>query len=157
MSKLIEAIVREAIEADLRAILDLAGQPGMDDGAVLDIETARTIFQKMMRYPFYRLFVAVRGHDVVGTYALLVMDNLGHLGTPSAVVEQVLVSPAAQGRGIGKTMMHHAMAQAEAAGCYKLVLSSNIKRVEAHKFYDGLGFIRHGLSFRVDLDAGCAA
>ena len=33
------------------------------------------------------------------------------------------------------------------AGCYKLALSSNLKRADAHRFYDSLGFERHGFSF----------
>jgi GNAT superfamily N-acetyltransferase len=157
VSEPIPTILREAVEADLPAILELAGQPGMDDGVVLDIEAALAIFHKMMRYPSYRLFVAVRGGALAGTYALLVMDNLGHMGAPSAIVEQVLVAPNVQGGGIGTTMMHHAMEQARAARCYKLVLSSNIKRVDAHKFYDGLGFARHGQSFFVNLKQEDAA
>jgi GNAT superfamily N-acetyltransferase len=46
-------------------------------------------------------------------------------------------------------MMNHAMALAHEAGCYKLALSSNLKRTRAHAFYDSLGFERHGVSFLV--------
>jgi GNAT superfamily N-acetyltransferase len=153
----LETIVREAADTDLSAILALAAQPGMDDGVVLDVEAAAAIYRKMTHYPSYSLFVAVRGDVVVGTYALLIMDNLGHKGAPSAIVEQVLVSPDVQSGGIGTIMMHHAMEQARAARCYKLVLSSNIKRTAAHAFYDKLGFTRHGLSFRVELGPEGAA
>jgi hypothetical protein len=34
----------------------------------------------------------------------------------------------------------------------KLALSSNVRRVYAHRFYETLGFERHGLSFAVFLD-----
>ncbi len=90
---------------------------------------------------------------MVGTFALLIMDNLGHLGAPSALVEDVAVDPAAQGHGIGKAMMRHAMALAAESGCYKLALSSNLKREKAHAFYDSLDFERHGFSFRMALPA----
>jgi predicted GNAT family acetyltransferase len=33
------------------------------------------------------------------------------------------------------------------AGCYKMALSSNVKRAAAHAFYESLGFERHGYSF----------
>ena len=151
MSKPAETTLREARETDLAAILELAGQPGMDDGVVLDIAAARAIFQRIKSNPAHRIFVADRSGEVVGTYALLIMENLGHLGAPSAIVEQVLVAPDRQGAGIGMTMMRHVLAEAREAGCYKLTLSSNLKRVEAHAFYDGLGFTRHGYSFRVDV------
>jgi len=48
-------------------------------------------------------------------------------------------------------MMAHAIDIARAHGCYKLALSSNVKRDAAHAFYDRLGFERHGYSFRIML------
>jgi len=47
--------------------------------------------------------------------------------------------------------MQYAIERAYEYGCYKAVLSSNLKRKKAHAFYDSLGFERHGYSFRVDL------
>jgi GNAT superfamily N-acetyltransferase len=61
--------------------------------------------------------------DDVGTFALLIMDNLGHLGTPSAIIEDVAVDPTLQGQGIGRQMMRHALQLAAANGCYKAALS----------------------------------
>ena len=78
------------------------------------------------------------------------MDNLAHKGTPSGIVEDVAVKNEPHGQGIGKKMMQFAMQKCKEAGCYKLVLSSNQKRIEAHEFYESLGFERHGFSFRVD-------
>jgi GNAT superfamily N-acetyltransferase len=148
--------LRQATASDIPAILWLIGQPDMDNGDVLDIGAARAVFDKLATYPNYKLFVAELAGRIVGSYALLVMDNLGHLGAPSAIVEQVLVAPEAQGSGVGRAMMHHARNQARAARCYKLMLSSNIKRTRAHAFYDSLGFERHGISFRVDLPGDAA-
>lgn len=144
--------IRTATEADLAAILALIGQPDMDDGNVLANEAAAAIFRRIASYPSYRIFIAERDGEAVGSYALLIMDNLGHLGAPSAIVEQVLVAADAQGGGVGRFMMRHAFEMARTAGCYKLVLSSNIKRERAHAFYDSLGFARHGVSFRLDVD-----
>lgn len=61
-----------------------------------------------------------------------------------------MVAPGRQGQGIGRQMMAHAVQQARAAGCYKLALSSNAKRVAAHAFYESLGFAQHGLSFVIE-------
>ena len=87
---------------------------------------------------------------MLGSYALLVMHNLAHGGTPSAVVEDVVVDSDQQGRGIGRQLMTHAKDQARAAGCYKLALSSNRQRHAAHAFYESLGFDQHGLSFLIE-------
>lgn len=149
--------IRPATEADLPAVLGLYAQPGMDDGAMLPLNEAKALFARFARYPDYVLYVAEHAGAVVGTFALLVMDNLGHMGAPSAIVEDVVVDPDRQGLGIGAQMMRFAMAQAAAKGCYKLVLSSNAKRVRAHEFYENLGFRRHGVSMHVDLTPEGAA
>lgn len=144
------ALIREADEADLPAVLALYAQPGLDDGRVLALDQARDTWRQFARYPSYRLFVAEEGGAVVATYALLVMHNLAHQGTPSAIAEDVVVSDASQRRGLGRQLMAHAIEQAHAAGCYKLALSSNAKRASAHAFYRSLGFQQHGLSFLID-------
>jgi len=142
--------IRQATQKDISAVLDLYAQPGLDDGQVLSEEAAQEVFAQFSRYPNYRLFVAVDGATVVGTYALLVMHNLAHRGTPSAIAEDVVVAAERQGQGIGRHMMAHAVAEARAAGCYKLALSSNRKRTQAHAFYESLGFAQHGLSFVIE-------
>ncbi|WP_051356794.1 GNAT family N-acetyltransferase [Azorhizobium doebereinerae] len=143
--------MRPATEDDLPAVLALYAQPGMDDGKTLPMAEARALFARFARYPDYVLYVAEDAGAVVGTLALLIMDNLGHLGAPSAIVEDVVVDPARQGGGVGGVMMRFAMRKAAEKGCYKLVLSSNAKRVRAHEFYEKLGFRRHGVSLHVDL------
>ncbi len=142
--------LRPATEGDLPAVLALYAQPGMYDGQVLTLEEARTIFAQFGRHPDYTLYVAEQDGAVVGSFALLVMPNLAHRGAPSAVVEDVVVAPSAQSRGIGRSMMAFALAEAGRKGCYKLALSSNLRRTRAHRFYAGLGFRQHGWSFLVE-------
>jgi ribosomal protein S18 acetylase RimI-like enzyme len=145
-------MIRQAEEADLPAILALYAQPEIDDDDVLSVDDAARIFRRFADYPDYRLFVAEEEGIVVGSFALLIMDNLGHLGAPSAVVEDVVVDPKRQGAGIGKTMVRAALTEARRKGCYKLALSANHKRDKAHAFYESLGFERHGYSFLVTLE-----
>jgi ribosomal protein S18 acetylase RimI-like enzyme len=140
-------LIREATEHDLPAVLALYAQPGMDDGHVLTLAEAKRLLAQFRQYPSYRLWVActddsesANGSEVLGTYALLIMHNLAHQGTPSAIVEDVVVSADCQGQQ-----------QARAAACYKLVLSSNQKRERAHAFYESLGFQRHGFSFVIGI------
>jgi len=142
--------IRQAESADVAAVLALYAQIDFNNGDVLSEAAALKIFAEFSRYPSYRLFVAMNGTQVVGSYALLVMHNMAHGGMSSAVVEDVVVASVFQGRGIGRQMMDHAKEQAKAAGCYKLALSSNRKRHAAHAFYESLGFDQHGLSFVIE-------
>jgi GNAT superfamily N-acetyltransferase len=143
--------MRPATDADLPAVLDLYAQPDLDNGRVLPLDEARAILARFAEYPDYTLYVAEHGDRIVGTFALLVMDNIGHLGTPSALVEDVAVAPEFQGAGIGRVMMDFAREVSRSKGAYKLMLSSNAKRERAHAFYESLGFERHGVSFRINL------
>ncbi len=64
-----------------------------------------------------------------------------------AILENIVVHPDYKRMGIGRAMINEAMQIASDNRCYKIMLSSNEKREEAHAFYDSLDFQRHGISF----------
>ena len=148
---MINVDIQTAQSKDLPEILSLYAQPEIDDGEQLELSAAKKLFERLSSYPNYKIYIASSAEKIVGTFALLIMDNLGHLGKPSAVVEDVAVSPEHQGQGIGQQMMRHAMQIASDAGCYKMTLSSNLKRTNAHRFYENLGFEKHGYSYQITL------
>jgi GNAT superfamily N-acetyltransferase len=143
--------IRDAMDADLPAVLRILNDSGIDGGHSFNAEEARNHLARLRACPNFRLLVALADGEVAGTYALMIMEKFGKRGTPAGVVEDVAVSPALQGQGIGRAMMAHAVEQCRKAGCYKLALSSNAKREPAHRFYESLGFERHGYSFAVFL------
>ena len=145
---------RKASKKDLPEVLRLYAQPEMDEGNVLSLSEAEHLFEKFARYPDYNIYVVVHNEQIVGSFELLIMDNLGHLGTPSAVIEDVVVDPKWQGQGIGKMMMQEALKICNRKGCYKVVLSANLKRERAQAFYESLGFERHGYSYYVSGQQG---
>jgi GNAT superfamily N-acetyltransferase len=57
-----------------------------------------------------------------------------------AVVENVVVDERCRGLGYGQLLMEHAEQFAGAAGCYKVMLASNLRRGDAHRFYERLGY-----------------
>jgi GNAT superfamily N-acetyltransferase len=136
----------------LPAVLALYAQPDLDGDQVMPLAEAERTLERFARYPDYRLYVAEQGGRVVGAYTLAILDNFCHRGMPHGVVEDVAVDPALHRSGIGREMMAHALEVCRAKGCYKLTLSSNLKRAKAHAFYDSLGFERHGHSFRAELE-----
>ncbi|GGD47590.1 hypothetical protein GCM10011514_09470 [Emticicia aquatilis] len=145
-----EVIIRQATLNDVKDILHIYAE-SLDNGKVLSVEKAQRIFLKQQQYPDYKVFVAEYEQQLIGTFAILIMENMAHQGTPSAVVEDVGVLPAVQGKGIGKLMMEYALNYAKEKGCYKMSLSSNLKREKAHQFYESLGFQKHGFSFLMNL------
>jgi GNAT superfamily N-acetyltransferase len=148
-----EISYRIATKNDLPEVVSLCAMLYEEsEGGAPSAENAEIIFDRITRYPDYRIYLAEINGDIVGTFTLLIFDNLGHGGAPSAIVENVVVSPEYRGRGIGKRMMDFAMQRARDAGCYKLALSTNVKREEAHRFYESLGYKRHGYSYLIEID-----
>lgn len=143
--------IRKATAGDLREVIRLQGQLSDAGEAGISEEDASRIFARMETYPDNVVFVAELEGRIAGTFTLLVMDKLGHGGKPAGVVEDVVVDEELRGRGIGAEMMRFALDYCRGRGCYKLALSSNVRRTEAHDFYEGLGFRRHGFSFLVEL------
>jgi GNAT superfamily N-acetyltransferase len=143
--------IRDANEGDLPGVLRLLAASGIDGGHSFTLEEARAHLARIRAWPRFRLLAALVDGEIAGTYSLAIIDKLGKRGTPAGVVEDVAVAPERQGQGIGRAMMEHALAECRKAGCYKLALSSNVKREGAHRFYESLGFERHGYSFAVFL------
>ena len=145
-----ELHIREAGLDDIDTVLGLIESSGIDAPGTNDRAAAHANWPAMQAAGA-RLLLAERDGAALGTLTLFVLPLLGHHCAPEAVVEDVAVTADAQGMGIGRALLHHSMALARNAGCYKLALSSNLKRVDAHAFYDHLGFERHGISFIVPL------
>jgi GNAT superfamily N-acetyltransferase len=98
-----------------------------------------------------QLFVVEDGGVVLGTAVLVIVPNLSHQGRPYALVENVVVDETQRGAGYGELLLRHAMAEASRAGCYKLALTSNKQRPDAHRFHRRLGFEAASEGVRVDL------
>ncbi|ESA35568.1 acetyltransferase [Leptolyngbya sp. Heron Island J] len=143
--------IRPGTIDDLPQVLALYNHSGLEHATTLTLADIEKWFAQMQKYPSYTLWVACLAERVVGTFALLIMDNLVHHSSPSGIVEAVGVAADLQGQGIGRQMMEVAIAQCRAAGCYKLTISTNLRRKSAHAFYESLGFTKHGYSYRVEL------
>jgi len=144
--------VRKAKASDVEQVLDVYRDAGLETRGRLSLQSALGVLEKMSSYPSYGVFVAEVDGQICGAFELLIMDNLANGGMPSGVVEDVAVRPTSQGQGIGRAMMQFAMGECRRHLCYKMTLSSNTVRVDAHKFYEALGFAKHGFSYRVELE-----
>lgn len=147
--------IRPAVPDDLPAVLGLYRELDADD--TTDLAEARAIFERMACYPDYTLHIAEADGAVLGTFTLLLMENIAHSGARSGIIEAVAVADAEQGRGIGRAMMRAALDLARTKGCYKASLSTRMSRERAHAFYESLGFERHGFSYVTHLEEAPAS
>lgn len=139
--------IRTANLEDVPLLIELYA--GMDGEPPLPNALAEEIFAAIVKIPNYKIYLVYENHQPVGTFSLLHVPTMMHEGYHKyAVLDAVTVPPKLRSQGIGTQMMKAAMQLSADAGCYKLMLSSNLKRENAHKFYQSLGFEQHGWSFK---------
>jgi GNAT superfamily N-acetyltransferase len=149
--------IREAAEADLPQLVALLAQLAPDVPEREDVSSPlryeyHLVLRQIIETRGQHIFVLEERGKIVGTAALSVIPNVSHQGTPYAIVENVVVDEKARSKGYGELLMRHAIEGARRAGCYKVSLTSNKRRTEAHRFYERLGFVRSHEAFRLDLD-----
>jgi len=148
------AIVRAATEEDIPRILELYGElvittSEAESSKVTSEGDYQRIFADIRDHSGHELLVAEEQGEVVGSVVLLIVPNLSHGALPWAVVENLVVDQRYQGKGFGRLLMEYVVVRAKEAGCYKIGLSSDKRRREAHRFYSSLGFKASAHGFRL--------
>jgi GNAT superfamily N-acetyltransferase len=137
-------IVRTATEADIPRILELYRQLAMNPEELEYLkgepEFGREMFREMADLKGYHLLVAEVDGEVVGTTVLVILPGLAHGISHWGVLEFMVVDEACRSQGIGRALTDHAAKLAQEAGCYKIMLGSNKKRTDAHRFYRSAGY-----------------
>ena len=126
---------------ELYKLLDIEAEPEMP------IDRAQARFLDLTSNSRHEIYVAELQERIVGTFSMIFVGGIPHGARDSCIVEDVVVGAEMQGAGIGKRMMRFAMEQCATRDCYKLVLSSHVNRAKAHRFYESLGFQKHGYSY----------
>ncbi|WP_394162139.1 GNAT family N-acetyltransferase [Galactobacter valiniphilus] len=94
---------------------------------------------------------------VVATMQLTVIPGMARRGSTRLLVEAVRVSSARRSAGIGEAMMRWVMGPAAVATGASLVqLTSDAARVDAHRFYERLGFVGSHVGFKYNVPGGAA-
>ena len=78
--------------------------------------------------------------DGGGLAALAYVTFAGAAPVPFAIVEDLIVSPATRGRGVGKALLDWIAAEARARGIRRLFLESGVDNERAHAFFEREGF-----------------
>ncbi len=148
-------VVRDAVAADVKAIVALMNQLALD-GAVRETADAAVYdraFAEIDADPHLFIVVAVapgqHSDVVVGSISLSMIPNLSHGGRPVATLESAVVDNAHRGKGIGEALVVECVARARAAGCFRVQLTSNNTREDAHRFWKRCGFTHTHAGFKL--------
>jgi len=143
---------RIAQKEHLNGILTLYRQLVPDDEP-LSKKQADKIWDRIEKQEI-KYFIAAEGGRIVSSLYLVIIPNLTRGGKSIGIIENVITDTEYRRKGIGKKLIETALAYAKENNCYKILLQSNNKRKEAHKFYTRCGFngdSKRAFEYRYDL------
>ena len=103
-------------------------------------EPYHSAFDQIEMDPDHELIVAEQNGEVIGTLHLMFLPSISFQGGLRAQIESVRVDRRLQNQGIGSEMMKWAMERARQRGAHVIQLTTHKTRLDAHRFYERLGF-----------------
>jgi GNAT superfamily N-acetyltransferase len=146
-------LLRRATLDDLSEIIDLLADDPIsaargDSADAGDREAYELAFAAIAKDPAQRLLVVVDSGAVIGTMQLTVIPGLARRGAARLQIEAVRVASEQRNRGIGAAMIRWALEDARVSSVPLVQLTSDAARVDAHRFYERLGFEASHVGFK---------
>ncbi|WET78014.1 GNAT family N-acetyltransferase [Amycolatopsis sp. QT-25] len=135
-------IIRQARREDVAAIVGMLAddQIGSTRDSADDLTPYLKSFEEIDADPAHLLIVADDGGEAVGTLQLSIIPGLARKGALRGQIEAVRVRASHRGSGLGAELMRWAIDESRRRGCALVQLTSDVKREDAHRFYERLGF-----------------
>lgn len=147
--------IRRATRADLPAIVKLHSEDvlGRTREAYADPlpELYYGAFERINADPNQFYAVLEQNGLVIGALQLTFIQGLTHKGAVRAQIEAVQIAERLRGQRLGEALVRWAVDYARRKGAHMAQLTSNKSRLDAHRFYERLGFKRSHEGFKLEL------
>ncbi len=149
-----DLVIRPATATDVPSIVAMLVDDEIGAGREKpdDLTPYRAAFEAIDADPNNLLVVAEHNGEVVGTLQLTIIPGLSRIGSTRGLVEGVRVAASARGTGLGTKLMEWSIEESRARGCVIVQLTSDKARLDAHRFYDRLGFTNSHEGFKLPLN-----
>jgi N-acetylglutamate synthase-like GNAT family acetyltransferase len=127
--------VRDATLADVGTVAPLLGELGYP----VDGETLAGRMRRMLTRDDQRILIAENEIGALGLLALHVFPALAYDGNV-ALIMALVVTAQARGLGVGRALIDRADAVARSLDATRLLVTTHVRRADAHAFYERLGF-----------------
>jgi GNAT superfamily N-acetyltransferase len=117
-----------------------------------ELDRYRAALAEIAATPGNIVLVAVVDGEVAGLCQLIMFRHLQERGGRCAEIESMHVDARLRSRGIGGALLEAAVDRARLGGCYRVQLTSNLRRADAHRFYARHGFVASHQGFKRYLD-----
>ncbi len=147
-----EPVLRRATTADVPAIMRLLADDALGQSRESgDERLYAAAFAEIERDPNNMILVIDVDGTVAGCAQLTVIPGLGRGAVKRGQIEAVRVAFRHRGRGLGRWFMGALVEAARERGCGLVQLTSDIRRPDAHRFYESLGFTASHVGFKLML------
>ena len=134
-------IIRDAASSDAAAIADLAAEIGF----AMPVERVAERF-RLLDDAGETPLVAEQVGSVLACLTWHVTPVLHRL-TPVGRITMLVVTSRFRSRGIGRALVEAAEARLLERGCSLVEVTSNLRLIDAHRFYERLGYEQTSLRF----------
>jgi GNAT superfamily N-acetyltransferase len=132
--------IRKAAESDLQSVLDLYRHLHSHDDPLPATKRVDSVWRDVLERT--DVLLGFSGDQLVSSCTLVVVPNMTRGTRPYALIENVVTHADHRRKGFGRQVLKHAMAEAWAAGCYKIMLLTGARLEERLRFYETAGFSR---------------
>jgi GNAT superfamily N-acetyltransferase len=130
--------IRKATKADLPQLLKLYRELQPDD-QLIDESMASVVWEQAVSSGVTYVVAESVGIIVASCY-IAIIPNMTRQCAPIGFIENIITAADYRRQGIGRKLLKSTVEYAKKQGCYKVTLQSGMKRVDAHKFYESIGF-----------------
>ncbi|MDQ2790575.1 MAG: GNAT family N-acetyltransferase [Pseudonocardiales bacterium] len=148
-----DVVIRRATASDLAAIVALLADDeiGVGRESPDDLTPYQRTFEVIESDQHELLMVAERNGGIIGTLQLSLLPGLSRRGAFRAQIEGVRVAGSERGNALGAYLIEWAINEARSWGCQSVQLTSDKTRVDAHRFYERVGFTATHEGFKLML------
>lgn len=136
--------IRPLVAQDLDALLALYTHLHTQDDPLPPQAEVQHIWQTLLAEPRNHYLGGFVGEQLVSSCVLTTIANLTRGCRPYGLIENVVTHAAQRQRGYGKALLHAALQQAWAQGCYKVMLMTGRQDEATLRFYAHAGFDSRG-------------
>jgi|RhiMetdeSRZDD1v2_1073273.scaffolds.fasta_scaffold49735_2 GNAT superfamily N-acetyltransferase len=134
--------LRSATLSDAERIAALVAQLGYQTTA----DDMNLRLERLLAHPEHVLVVAEVSGDIVGLVAAQIGQGL-EINDPYARITGLVVDSRCRRHGVGRILMEHMESWCRGRGVHSVILTSGNHRVDAHKFYQRIGYTATGQRF----------
>jgi GNAT superfamily N-acetyltransferase len=137
-------LIRHLESGDLDELLALYRHLHDSDAPLPERAVFERVWRELEASPCYRYYGGFVGASLVSTCTLTIIPNLTRGCRPYGVIENVVTHLDHRRKGYAKAVLREALKEGWAANCYKVMLLTGRKDEATFRFYESVGFDRHG-------------